>query len=149
MMTLCRWMLNLFRQQWPLLSMALRAPPVGGASDGVDPGCDGGQEVLEDVLAAAVLVEVLRASALFCALPLAAPSAKHTTSLSEFHGLRRQHVRLIVPLWLRLVPGCAHCLAVAGATPGQCCAAGDMQAWQRSFRQCSTPTSAGLRPEQN
>ena len=33
--------------------------PVGGVCDGVDPGGDGDQEVLEDVLAAVVPVEVL------------------------------------------------------------------------------------------
>ena len=67
--------------------MILRGAPVGGASDGVDPGCDGGQEILEDVLAASVLIEVLRAAALSCALPLRAPSAEHSASLWEVQGV--------------------------------------------------------------
>lgn len=41
------------------MGMELRAAPVGNAGDGIDPGCDGGQEILEDVLAAAVFIEVL------------------------------------------------------------------------------------------
>lgn len=51
------------------------AVPVGGACNGVDPGGDGGQEILENVLAAAVLVEILWVDILFQALPLTAPPA--------------------------------------------------------------------------
>ena len=63
--------------------MALREAPVGNAGDGVDPGCDGREEVLEDVLAAAVLIKALRASAFFQSLPLAAPPARHTSTSSQ------------------------------------------------------------------
>lgn len=79
---------------------ALTAVPVGDAGDGVDPGCDGGEKVLEDVLAAAVLIEFLGAPAFLCPLPLAAPSASTAPSLIS-HPL----FRLVMPL----VAACLDC----------------------------------------